>query len=81
VNKPVPLHLEQDEFALRSHTLAQKAFEEGRLSDIVPVKIPGAFVYIMWRCSATSSAALAPLTPIPLLQARQILLPRTMECG
>ena len=31
----------QDEFALRSHTLADKAFKEGNLSDIIPVKIPG----------------------------------------
>lgn len=32
---------EQDEFALRSHTFAKKAQEEGKLSDVVPVKIPG----------------------------------------
>merc|ERR1711990_190941 len=33
--------LEQDEFALRSHTLAKKAQDEGKLSDVIPVKIPG----------------------------------------
>nr|QBH73794.1 trifunctional enzyme beta subunit [Nicoletia phytophila] len=32
---------EQDEYALRSHALAQKASEEGFLTDIVPVKVPG----------------------------------------
>jgi len=32
---------EQDEFALRSHTLAKKAQDEGKLSDVIPVKIPG----------------------------------------
>jgi len=29
---------EQDEYALRSHTLADKAFKDGHLNDIVPVK-------------------------------------------
>lgn len=28
---------EQDEFAIRSHTLADKAFKEGKLTDIMPV--------------------------------------------
>ncbi|XP_007260523.2 trifunctional enzyme subunit beta, mitochondrial [Astyanax mexicanus] len=32
---------EQDEFALRSHTLAKKAQDEGLLSDIVGFKVPG----------------------------------------
>jgi acetyl-CoA acyltransferase len=32
---------EQDEFALRSHSNAQKATDAGLLSDIVPVKPPG----------------------------------------
>lgn len=32
---------EQDEFALRSHTLAHKAQEAGLLSDVVPFKVPG----------------------------------------
>lgn len=32
---------EQDEFALRSHTLADKATKEGLLSDIEPVFVPG----------------------------------------
>ena len=31
----------QDEFSLRSHTLAQKASDEGKLTDRIPVKIPG----------------------------------------
>ncbi|KAK7602142.1 hypothetical protein V9T40_009583 [Parthenolecanium corni] len=30
----------QDEYALRSHTFAQKAFENGYLTDIIPFKIP-----------------------------------------
>ena len=29
---------EQDDFALRSHTLANEAFNKGYLSDIIPVK-------------------------------------------
>jgi len=32
---------EQDDFALRSHTLAKEAQEKGKLSDVIPVKIPG----------------------------------------
>ncbi len=32
---------EQDEFAMRSHTLAKKATEEGKLTDILPVKVSG----------------------------------------
>ncbi|EFA06041.1 trifunctional enzyme subunit beta, mitochondrial [Tribolium castaneum] len=32
---------EQDEFALRSHTLAQHAYESGHFTDLIPVKIPG----------------------------------------
>ncbi|XP_015114006.1 trifunctional enzyme subunit beta, mitochondrial [Diachasma alloeum] len=31
---------EQDEYALRSHTLAQKAQQDGNLSDLVPFKVP-----------------------------------------
>ena len=31
---------EQDDFARRSHTLAQAAAEAGNLSDIIPVKTP-----------------------------------------
>jgi len=37
---------EQDEFALRSHTLAEKAFKDGHFSDIIPVKKPGKDEYI-----------------------------------
>ncbi|KAI2652272.1 Trifunctional enzyme subunit beta, mitochondrial [Labeo rohita] len=33
--------LEQDEFALRSHTLAKKAQDSGLLSDVVGFKVPG----------------------------------------
>ncbi|KAK7906761.1 hypothetical protein WMY93_015373 [Mugilogobius chulae] len=33
--------LEQDEFALRSHTLAKKAQDEGLLEDVVSFKVPG----------------------------------------
>lgn len=32
---------EQDDFALRSHTLAHKAQEAGLLSDVIPFKVPG----------------------------------------
>lgn len=32
---------EQDDFALRSHTLAHKAQQAGHLSDLVPFKVPG----------------------------------------
>jgi acetyl-CoA acyltransferase len=31
---------EQDEFALRSHTLAEKATKEGKLLDLVPYFVP-----------------------------------------
>ena len=31
----------QDEFALRSHTLAAKATNEGLLSDVLSYKVPG----------------------------------------
>ncbi|KAG8034252.1 hypothetical protein G9C98_001336 [Cotesia typhae] len=31
---------EQDEYALRSHTLAQQAQQQGNLSDLVPMKVP-----------------------------------------
>lgn len=33
--------LEQDEYALRSHTLAKKAQDESLLTDIVAFKVPG----------------------------------------
>lgn len=33
--------LEQDEYALRSHSLAKKAQDEGLLQDVVPFKVPG----------------------------------------
>lgn len=32
---------EQDEFALRSHTLAQKAQDQGLLEDVISFKVPG----------------------------------------
>lgn len=32
---------EQDEFALRSHTLAQKAHDSGYFTDLIPVQVPG----------------------------------------
>jgi acetyl-CoA acyltransferase len=32
---------EQDEYAQRSHKLAQEATEKGYLDDIVPIYIPG----------------------------------------
>lgn len=31
---------EQDEYALRSHTLAQQAQQQGNLTDLVPMKVP-----------------------------------------
>lgn len=33
--------VEQDEFALRSHTLAKKAQDEGLLQDVISFKVPG----------------------------------------
>lgn len=30
---------EQDDYALRSHTLAQQAFEKGYFTDMLPVKV------------------------------------------
>lgn len=35
--------LEQDEYALRSHTLADKATKSGLLTDLVPYMVPGKF--------------------------------------
>lgn len=32
---------EQDDFALRSHTLAKAATEKGLLSDLLEIKVPG----------------------------------------
>nr|XP_023012419.1 trifunctional enzyme subunit beta, mitochondrial [Leptinotarsa decemlineata] len=32
---------EQDEFALRSHTMAQQAYEKGYLTDLIPFQVPG----------------------------------------
>jgi len=32
---------EQDDYALRSHTLAQQAHDKGYLTDLVPMKVPG----------------------------------------
>lgn len=32
---------EQDDFAIRTHSLAKKAQQEGKLSDLVPFKVPG----------------------------------------
>lgn len=34
--------LEQDEFALRSHSLAKKAQDAGLLQDVISFKVPGA---------------------------------------
>lgn len=36
--------VEQDEFALRSHTLAKKAQDAGLLQDIISFKVPGKHV-------------------------------------
>lgn len=36
--------LEQDEFALRSHSLAKKAQDAGLLQDVIPFKVPGASI-------------------------------------
>lgn len=30
---------EQDEFALRSHTMAQQAFEKGYFTDMIPIQV------------------------------------------
>ncbi|XP_045474336.1 trifunctional enzyme subunit beta, mitochondrial [Harmonia axyridis] len=32
---------EQDEFAIRSHTLAQQAYEKGYMTDLMPIKVQG----------------------------------------
>lgn len=32
---------EQDDYALRSHTLAQEAFNKGYLTDVIPVNVTG----------------------------------------
>ena len=33
--------LDQDEYALRSHTLAHEATEKGLLSDVLTINVPG----------------------------------------
>jgi len=33
--------LEQDEYAMRSHQMAHRAQENGHLTDIIPVQVPG----------------------------------------
>jgi len=38
--------LEQDEFAIRSHTLAKQASDKGLLTDRIPVKVPGSDKFI-----------------------------------
>lgn len=43
----------QDEFAFRSHSLAQKAFEEGKLKDILPVKVCLEYISIPSRFTLT----------------------------
>lgn len=40
------IYSQKDEYALRSHTLADKAFKEGLLNDIIPVKVPGQSEYV-----------------------------------
>ena len=34
----------QDEYAYRSHSLAMKATEEGKLEDLIEYKVPGMFI-------------------------------------
>lgn len=56
---------EQDEYALRSHTLADKAFKEGLLNDIIPVKVPGQSEYVNYDngIRVSSMEDLAKLKP------------------
>lgn len=55
---------EQDEFALRSHSLALKAQEGGLLTDVVPVKVPqGDFVEKDNGIQASSMEKIAKLKP------------------
>ncbi|XP_051775212.1 trifunctional enzyme subunit beta, mitochondrial-like [Erpetoichthys calabaricus] len=42
--------LEQEEFALRSHTLAKKAQEDGLLTDVIPFKMPGGRIVTKDNC-------------------------------
>ncbi|CAH2003879.1 unnamed protein product [Acanthoscelides obtectus] len=35
------IRMEQDEFAVRSHTLAKQAQDKGYLTDLIPVQVPG----------------------------------------
>lgn len=39
--------LEQDEYALRSHTLAKKAQDEGLLEDVISFKVPGNICFLL----------------------------------
>ncbi|KAJ8269845.1 hypothetical protein GJAV_G00107480 [Gymnothorax javanicus] len=41
---------EQDEFALRSHTLAKKAQDSGLLSDVINFKVPGPSHFLTLAC-------------------------------
>jgi len=55
---------EQDEYALRSHQLALKAQEEGKLTDVVPVKVPkGEWVDKDNGIKASSLEKMAKLKP------------------
>ena len=40
-NSNFSLFREQDEFAVRSHTLAAKATQDGKLTDVIPVFLDG----------------------------------------
>lgn len=46
--------VEQDEFALRSHTLAQKAQDAGLLQDVVSFKVPGADIILCFGLQLSS---------------------------
>lgn len=43
--------VEQDQYALRSHTLANDAHNKGYLTDIAPFKGKQSFVFIIFKCS------------------------------
>lgn len=52
----------QDEYAYRSHSLAKKATEEGKLQDVLGVKVPG-LMYILRHVILKSSVTVSCLQP------------------
>jgi hypothetical protein len=65
---------EQDDYALRSHTLAQQAHDKGYLTDIVPMK--GLYVHCHLQqvlCNISSLACLPCILGTPYLNLSRVI--------